>query len=82
MHVSLTSNLEEMVRAKVESGAYNNASEVIREALRLMVERDRLREARLAHLRQALAEGEASGPAAPFDFDALQAELDAEADAA
>ena len=36
MHVSLTPELEARVKAKVESGVYNNASEVIREALRFM----------------------------------------------
>jgi len=40
MHVSLTSELENQVRLKVESGLYNNASEVVRESLRLMLERD------------------------------------------
>ncbi len=40
MNVSLTSALEEYVRRKVATGLYNNASEVIRAALRLMVERD------------------------------------------
>jgi antitoxin ParD1/3/4 len=35
MHVSLTPQLEKMVKEKVDSGLYNNASEVIREALRL-----------------------------------------------
>jgi antitoxin ParD1/3/4 len=35
MHVSLTPELEKMVKQKVDSGLYNNASEVIREALRL-----------------------------------------------
>lgn len=34
MHISLTDRLEAWVRSKVESGLYNNASEVIREALR------------------------------------------------
>ncbi|MCW5724311.1 MAG: type II toxin-antitoxin system ParD family antitoxin [Maricaulaceae bacterium] len=34
MHISLTAALEAYVRRKVESGLYNNASEVIREALR------------------------------------------------
>lgn len=34
MHVSLTERLEAWVREKVESGLYNNASEVVREALR------------------------------------------------
>ncbi|MBX3743604.1 MAG: type II toxin-antitoxin system ParD family antitoxin [Akkermansiaceae bacterium] len=40
MHVSLTPELEHQVRLKVESGLYNNASEVVRESLRMMLERD------------------------------------------
>ncbi len=40
MNVSLTQKLERFVRRKVASGLYNNASEVIREALRLLVERE------------------------------------------
>ena len=36
MHVSLTDKLEDFVKAKVASGLYNNASEVVREALRFM----------------------------------------------
>ncbi|MCA8258275.1 type II toxin-antitoxin system ParD family antitoxin [Burkholderia sp. AU31624] len=40
MNVNLTPNLEAMVKAKVASGLYNNASEVVREALRLMAARD------------------------------------------
>src|SRR3984893_18175196 len=40
MNVSLTVELEKYVRRKVASGLYNNASEVIREALRLLVERE------------------------------------------
>jgi antitoxin ParD1/3/4 len=35
MHVSLTPQLEKLAKEKVDSGRYNNASEVIREALRL-----------------------------------------------
>jgi putative addiction module CopG family antidote len=41
MNVSLTAELEKYVRRKVASGLYNNASEVIREALRLQVENER-----------------------------------------
>ena len=41
MNVSLTPTLEAMVRAKVETGMYNNASEVIREALRIMEREER-----------------------------------------
>jgi uncharacterized protein len=40
MNVSLTTALEKYVRRKVATGLYNNASEVIREALRLLVERE------------------------------------------
>ncbi len=41
MNISLTPELEEAVRSKVASGLYNNASEVIREALRLSLQRER-----------------------------------------
>ncbi len=41
MNVNLTPKLEEMVKEKVATGLYNNASEVVREALRLMEARDR-----------------------------------------
>src|SRR5688572_10610190 len=40
MNISLTPKLEKYVRKKVASGLYNNASEVMREALRLLVERE------------------------------------------
>lgn len=41
MNVSLTPRLEAMIREKVDSGLYNNASEVVRDALRLLDERDK-----------------------------------------
>jgi antitoxin ParD1/3/4 len=47
MNVNLTPQLEEMVRTKVSSGMYTSASEVMREALRLLEEQDRLRAAKL-----------------------------------
>jgi len=43
MNVSLTPELEKAVREKVESGLYNNASEVIREALRESLKREQER---------------------------------------
>ena len=45
MNVSLTTELEDFVTAKVDSGRYTSASEVVREALRLMEERDQARNA-------------------------------------
>jgi antitoxin ParD1/3/4 len=43
MNVSLTPELERFIDAKVESGLYNNASEVVREGLRLLKEQDEVR---------------------------------------
>ena len=51
MNVNLSPQLEELVRSKVACGLYTSASEVVREALRLMEEQDRLREAKLAQLK-------------------------------
>ncbi len=58
MHVSLTTELESCIKAKVESGLYNNASEVIREALRFMETHEEwIHEVKLAHLREQLKVG-------------------------
>lgn len=67
MNINLTPQLEEMVRQKVVSGLYTSASEVVREALRLMDEKDQLRVARLNQLRQEVQVGLDSGPAAVWD---------------
>ncbi len=42
MNISLTPELEKLVQNHVASGQYNNASEVVREALRLLIQRDML----------------------------------------
>ena len=62
MNVNLTPQLEDLVRSKVSSGLYTSASEVVREALRLMQEQDRLREAKLEELRRDVRRGLESGP--------------------
>jgi antitoxin ParD1/3/4 len=54
MNVSLTPELEKFVSAKVESGRYNSASEVVREALRLLEENDAARAAQLARFNDEL----------------------------
>lgn len=54
MNVSLTPELDQYVAEKVASGRYASASEVVREALRLMEERDQSRETRLAAFQQEL----------------------------
>ena len=72
MNVNLTPQLEELVRSKVASGLYTSASEVVREALRLMDEQDRLREAKLAQLRSDVRQGLASESSQPWDAEALK----------
>jgi antitoxin ParD1/3/4 len=70
MNVSLTPELEQLVAGKVESGMYTSASEVVREALRLLKERDELRQARLEELRPEIAVGlkqAERGQTRPFD---------------
>ena len=71
MNVSLTPELEKFVSGKVQSGRYNSASEVVREALRLLEEHDSARAAQLGEFNQelgrrlaALDRGEVIDPAA------------------
>jgi antitoxin ParD1/3/4 len=79
MQISLTPELEELVRRKLESGLYGDASEVVREALRLLAARDELDRLKLERLRAALVAGERSGLVEDFAMDELMAELDEEA---
>ena len=69
MNVSLTPELDQFVAGKVSSGRYTSASEVVREALRLLEERDQARQAQLATFNQdlgtrlqSLARGEGVAP--------------------
>jgi len=57
MNVQLTPELEQLVKEKVQSGRYNSASEVVREALRLMEQRDELRTVQLQQLRNRIDKG-------------------------
>jgi antitoxin ParD1/3/4 len=57
MNISLTKELENYVSQKVESGLYHSASEVIRDGLRLMKERDELHQSKLNELRKEIAVG-------------------------
>lgn len=73
MNVSLTPHFEELVKNKLASGLYHSASEVIREALRLLEERDQVRELRLEELRKEIQLGIDSGEATPLDIEAIKA---------
>ncbi len=73
MNVSLTPELEQYVHEKVSSGLYYSASEVIREGLRLLREREQLQQIRLQELRQDIQAGMDSGEATPLDMPAIKA---------
>ena len=72
MNISLNPHFEELVKGKVESGLYNSASEVMREALRLLEERDRLRDLRLEELRSEIQKGINSGVATPLNMEDIK----------
>ena len=54
MNVSLTPELEKFVNAKVQTGRYNSASEVVREALRLLEDHEKARAAQLGEFNKEL----------------------------
>jgi len=72
MNISLNPHFEELVKGKVESGLYNSVSEVMREALRLLEERDQLRDLRLEALRRDIQKGVDSGEATPLDIEDIK----------
>lgn len=74
-NVNLTQELDHFVLAKVKSGRYENASEVVRAALRSLEREEREDRAKLAALRAAIKEGEASGIAEPGSFDRVRAKF-------
>ena len=73
MNVSLTPQLEELVKKKVACGLYGSASEVMREALRLLDERDRIQAMRFEELRVEIRKGLDSGEATPLDIGDIKA---------
>jgi len=80
MNVSLTRRFQRMIDRRVASGRYGSASEVVREALRLLEERETLQQARLQQLRRDVTIGIRAletGDVMPFDR-ALVASVKAE----
>jgi len=74
MNINLTPQLERLVRGKVSSGRYTSASEVVREALRLMEEQDRLRAMKLEQLRRDIRAGLESGPPTSWNVEEMKIE--------
>ncbi|MGH7037768.1 MAG: type II toxin-antitoxin system ParD family antitoxin [Stellaceae bacterium] len=70
--ISLTPELLSLIKEKVASGRYTSASEVVREALRLLERADRLESEQIEALRRAWREGIDSGDAGVLDFAELR----------
>ena len=72
--ISLTPELLDLIKSKVDSGRYSSTSEVVREALRLLERADQLEAERIQGLRRAWQEGLDSADAGAVDFAELRAE--------
>jgi antitoxin ParD1/3/4 len=82
MNVSLTPELEAIVQTKVSTGHYTSASEVVREALRMMVDRDAFEALCRDNIRAKISKGVGSLRAGRSKdgeavFDAIELEMDA-----
>lgn len=75
--VSLGDHFTGFIEEKVREGRYGSASEVVRAGLRLLEEE----EAKLARLKELIAEGEASGIATEWNWDDFRARKKAEYEA-
>ena len=77
MTVSLPPELQKVVAEKVASGAYRSESEVITHAVRLLKERDEIRQRRIEELRKEITIGLEQadrGEVAPLDVESIKAE--------
>jgi len=76
-NVVLTDHQEGLIGSLIDSGRYQNASEVLRAGLRLLEQREREDAARLAALRAAVDLGIADLDAGRFDALSAPADVDA-----
>jgi len=72
-------HFEQFIRQQIKSGRYASASEVVRDALRLLESRERLRQIELEEYREKIRDGMESGPGIPADevFARLEAKYQA-----
>jgi antitoxin ParD1/3/4 len=73
MNVALSPDLAALIDKKVKSGCYASASEVVREALRLLEERDLVRDVRMKRLVEAGVAELDAGLATPLDMQNVKA---------
>ncbi len=78
-NISLTPELDSFIAAKIASGRYDNASEVVRDALRSLERVEKEYDVKLAALMKAIADGDASGIAQGDVFQEILDEIDSDA---
>ena len=78
-NVNLTPELDSIITDKIASGRYENASEVVRDALRSLERVEKEYDAKLAALMKAIADGDASGIAQGDVFQEILDEIDSDA---
>lgn len=81
--VALGNHFEAFIREQLQSGRFNNASEVVRAGLRLLEEHEQRYQAELQALRADIAAGKASGAPQPTEdvFARLEAKYSGQVDA-
>lgn len=77
-NVNLTDTLDRFVADRIASGKYENASEVVRAALRELERHETSEDMKIERLRRLIEEGQASGIAEDFSFESLIEESDRE----
>lgn len=76
MNISITPELEAFIQKQVESGRYVTSSEVVREALRLLIDQEQLKQQKIEKLRQDIELGyQQSERGETLDGDAVFDEL-------
>lgn len=73
--VALGTHFEEFVKSQIQSGRYNNTSEVVREGLRLLEDQEALRQIKLEKLRAEIQKGIDSGSAGEIGINDVFAEV-------
>ena len=69
MNVSLNPHFNDFIDKLIHSGSYNSASEVIRDALRLLEQEDAAKQARIAYFRSEIQKGIESGSSTEWNLD-------------
>lgn len=74
---TLGDHFDKFVDTQLQTGRFNNASEVIRAGLRLLEEQAEERQLRVEEIRRSIEESRADGKTVPADkvFDALEARI-------